>query len=394
MIRTSQLSQGMENRRMNRLHLSLSAAVLAAAASASFAADGDCRVIVGFKGDADASLCADRGMDVEDAHDHVAVGRISARNISKLRADPSVAYVEEDGIVEASDGNGGDRADASGKSSPASTPTQPAQAVQWGVSKVWGASQPAVTGAGVKVAIIDTGLSLTHPDLKANIKGGINYVRAGQKPEDDNGHGSHCGGIVAAADNLIGVVGVAPDASLFAVKVLDSRGSGWLSDVAKGIDWARTNHMNVASMSLGASSGATTLQTACDSAAAAGVLVVAAAGNSGPGAISYPAYYDSVVSVGATDSADAIAYFSNTNADVEISAPGVSIFSTYKSGGYATLSGTSMATPHAAGLAALLLSNGSTAATIRADLDAHVREAGAAGRDPVFGFGIAYFPAP
>jgi len=391
MIRASQISHGMENRRMNRLHLSLSAAVLAAAASASFAADGDCRVVVGFKGAADAALCADNGMAVENARGDVAVGRISARQISKLRADPSVAYVEEDGIAEALVGNG---ADASGKpgSNSTPTPTQPAQAAQWGVKKVWGATTAPATGAGVKVAIIDTGLAMSHPDLAANVKGGVNYVRPGHSPEDDNGHGSHCGGIVAAPDNAIGVVGVAPGASLYAVKVLDSRGSGWLSDVAAGIDWARTNHMNVASMSLGASSGATVLSNACDNAVAAGVLVVAASGNEGPGRISYPAYYASVVSVGATDANDAIAYFSNTNADVEISAPGVSIFSTYKSGGYATLSGTSMATPHAAGLAALLLSTGSTAATIRADLDAHVRDLGAQGRDAVFGFGIAFFP--
>ncbi len=368
----------------------LSAAVVAALAVPVLAdddADG-IRVVIGFKGDANADLLAQDGATVDgiDASGKVAIAHVPAERLAAIAQNASVAYVEQDGICE-----------ASGK--PSSSTTQPPETVGWGVSRVWGASQPTATGAGVKVAIIDTGIDLTHPDLAGNIKGGINLVRTNRSPNDDNGHGSHVAGIVAAIDNTIGYVGVAPGASLYAVKVLDARGSGYLSTVAAGIDWARQNGMNVGNMSLGGSSGTSQLQAACDNAAAAGVLLVAAAGNSGDGSTltvetSYPAQYSSVVAVGATDYADAVASFSNTGPKVEVSAPGVSIPSTYKGGGYATLSGTSMASPHAAGLAAVLLSAGSTASTIRADLDAHVRDLGPSGRDYGYGFGIAYYPVP
>jgi subtilisin family serine protease len=379
---------------MNRFHIALGALALAAFAAPGFAADGDCRVIVGFKGTPNNAALTRIGAGADDVDTSlkVAVMNVKASKIGALRADPDVAYVEEDAIVEAS-GKGG----KPGPNPSPSPPPQPAQQIGWGVMKVWGSSQPLATGSGIKVAVIDTGIDLTHPDLQGNIKGGATFVSFTSTPDDDNGHGSHVAGIIAALNNSIGYVGVAPNASLYAVKVLDKNGSGYVSSVAQGIDWARLNGMNIGNMSLGSSAPDTTLENACNAAQAAGVLLVAAAGNSGDGntattELSYPGAYDACVGVGATDSSDNLASFSNTGSFVDVSAPGVSVPSTYKDGGYAIMSGTSMASPHAAGMAALLWTAGSTETTVRAALYTHVRDLGATGYDNGFGWGIVYYP--
>jgi subtilisin family serine protease len=247
--------------------------------------------------------------------------------------------------------------------------------------------------------VIDTGVDLKHPDLK--VTSGKSFVTRVTSYTDDNGHGTHVAGIAAALDNSIGVVGVAPEVSLYSVKVLDRNGSGYYSWIISGIGWCGQYGMNVANMSLGGSVSSSALEAACDSAYAsgAGVLLVAAAGNGGDGSvttneISYPAYYASVISVGATDSSDALASYSNTNADVEISAPGTYIKSTYKGSAYAILSGTSMASPHVAGVAALiwgemLTSPGTTPAkTVREELITRVRDVNGDGRDNGYGYGI------
>ena len=365
--------------------------LLVLAATPCLAGGSDVRVVVGFKGSVDNGVVTRHGGSVieSSAGDHVVVATLSASKLSKLRADASVAYVEEDGVVEA---NG--KGSKGGGGGGSTTPTQPTQVVEWGVSTVWSGVQPSPAGGGVKIAIVDTGIDLSHPDLTANIQGDTTFVRRTKSGNDDNGHGTHCAGIAAAADNDIGVVGVAPDASLYAVKVLDARGSGYTSDVARGVDWASSHGMNIVSMSLGSSSNSTTLADSCDAAAANGVLILAAAGNAGDGStstneVSYPAYLESVVSVGSTTSSDTLSSFSNTNADVEVSAPGSSVRSTYKGSTYATLSGTSMATPHAAGAAAVLWSAASspTADSVRTALQEHVVDLGASGRDNGFGYG-------
>jgi subtilisin family serine protease len=381
---------------MIRFQVALGAVALAAFAVPSFADDGDCQVIVGFKG-APSTAALTRvgaGDDDVDTSLNIAVLKVKASKIAALRADADVAYVEEDAIVEAS-GKGGKHGSPP-PSPPPPPPPQPAQSIGWGVQKVWGPTQPVATGLGIKVAVIDTGIDLTHPDLQANIKGGASFVSFTTN-DDDNGHGSHVAGIIAALNNSIGYVGVAPNASLYAVKVLDKNGSGFLSAVAQGIDWARTNGMNIGNMSLGSPSPAATLENACNAAQAAGVLLVVAAGNNGDSDPSttelfYPAAYPACVAVGATDINDNLAYFSNTGSFLGVSAPGVSVPSTYKDGGYATLSGTSMASPHAAGMAALLWTGGSTAATVRAALFTHVRDLGPAGYDNGFGWGVVYYP--
>lgn len=234
-------------------------------------------------------------------------------------------------------------------------PAQPAEVLPWGVDRIdaelaWSGS----TGAGVNVAVIDTGIDLDHPDLAANVKGNVNMTSSTKNGDDDNGHGSHVAGIIAGADNEIGVIGVAPQANLYAVKVLSRSGSGWVSDIIEGLDWAVIHDMDVANMSLGASVDVDAFRLAVANADAAGLIQVAAAGNeSGP--VGYPAAYPQVIAVSATTDVDLLAYYSNVGPEVDLAAPGSSIFSTYKGGGYATLSGTSMASPHVAGTAALVL---------------------------------------
>jgi subtilisin len=375
---------------MGTLRSLLGAALVVTAAPFAFADDGDVRVIVGFKGDADSGVLAKHGVVNAQLHAKFAVAKMSATKAVELRSDPSVAYVEEDGIAE-----------ASGKKRPAPAPTQPSQPAQVtpaGITKVWGGSQPSATGAGVKVAVIDTGIDLYHPDLTGRVAGSVTYVSGTTSANDDNGHGTHVAGTIAASQNTIGVVGVAPSASLYAVKVLDSRGSGWNSAVATGIDWAADHGVNVANMSLGSPTNDWTLQSACDDAANRGVLLVCAAGNSGDGdpnttEIGYPGGYSSCVAVGAIDDTDALAWFSNTGSFVDVCAPGVSVYSTYKGGTYAWMSGTSMASPHASGVAALIWGStlSPTRATVRTALETRVRDLGPAGTDTGFGAGCVDF---
>lgn len=276
---------------------------------------------------------------------------------------------------------------------------QAAQVLPWGVNRieadlVWGTT----TGAGIKVAVVDTGISLTHPDLAANIKGGYNAISPLKSANDDNGHGSHVAGTIAALNNSVGVVGVGPQINLYAVKVLDRRGSGWLSDIIEGLDWAVANGMQVVNMSLGTSSNVQSFHDAVIRAKAAGVTLVAAAGNSYGGPVGYPAAYPEVIAVSATDSANALASFSSVGPEVDLAAPGKSIYSTYKGSNYATLSGTSMASPHVAGAAALVLTTAPGAYDLDGDgwdpeevqnkLQATAQDLGAPGQDNQFGYGL------
>jgi subtilisin family serine protease len=247
-----------------------------------------------------------------------------------------------------------------------------AQAIQWGVKRVnapaaWAKSR----GAGVKVVVIDTGLDMTHPDLAGNIKGGWNAITKTNDFNDDHGHGTHCGGNIAALDNAVGIVGVAPKADLYGVKVLDANGSGTFDDVIAGMQWAVDNHMEVASMSLGADQGNQALADMVAAMKKGGVTLIAAAGNSG-GAVGFPGGYPEAIAVAASDSSDKLADFSSRGPEVAVIAPGVDVYSLSKNGGYETMSGTSMATPHVAGLAVLYVSKhkGATPDQVRAALSA------------------------
>ncbi|MBI4991643.1 MAG: S8 family peptidase [Candidatus Harrisonbacteria bacterium] len=259
-----------------------------------------------------------------------------------LGRQSGVTKVEEDALVS-----------ALGKPAPA---LQPSQVLPWGVDRVeadlvWLSGN---TGDPVRVAVVDTGISKDHPDLKENIKGGYNTINPTRSWDDDNGHGSHVAGIVAALNNSIGAVGVGPAVDLLAVKVLRKDGSGFTSDVIEGIDWAVQNGAQVINLSLGSTSDIQAMHDAVKAAHDAGTVVVAAAGNNG-GAVIYPAAYPEVLAVSATDQNNLLASWSSRGPEVDLSAPGVSIYSTYLGTGYATLSGTSMATPHVTGAAALVL---------------------------------------
>ncbi len=233
--------------------------------------------------------------------------------------------------------------------------------IPWGINRVHApAAWDYTEGAGVRVAVIDTGIDYTHPDLAGKVDGGYNAITDSESPDsymDDNGHGTHVSGTIAAIRNGKGVVGVAPRARLYAVKVLDQDGSGNLSDVVKGIVWAANNGMQVANMSLGAPQGSDAMERALRYAKARNVVVVAAAGNSG-GSVGYPGAYPEVIAVSASDWNDKIAGFSSRGPEVKFIAPGVSVLSTMMGGDYGTMSGTSMATPHVTGLAALCVSQG------------------------------------
>lgn len=302
-----------------------------------------------------------------------------------LASHPGVLRVDEDVLVQA----------LSHQSS-----SQPSQSLPWGVDRI---DAEAVWPLGnsadpVKVAIIDTGISKDHPDLKDNIKGGYNAINPAKSWNDDNGHGSHVAGIAAALNNTIGVVGAAPLADLYAVKVLNRNGSGFLSDVIEGIQWAVASGMQVINMSLGSSSDVQSMHDAVIGAYNAGVVVVAAAGNSG-GAVSYPAAYPEVIAVSATDQNNNLASFSSRGPEVDLAAPGVSIYSTYKGTGYATLSGTSMAAPHVAGAAALVLNTPVGAydadadgvwdpAEVKNKLQSTATDLGDVGLDNLYGYGL------
>jgi thermitase len=254
---------------------------------------------------------------------------------------------------------------------------------------------------GVKIGIVDTGIDQTHPDLSGQTVAcaksqGLLPIMSGSiqvgSCADDNDHGSHVAGTIAAkANNGIGVAGVAFNADLVICKALGGPlGTGSTADVANCINWVASQGARVISMSLGGGAS-TTLQQAVASAwnNGNGAVIVAAAGNDGDATLNYPAAYAEVVSVAATDSSDARASFSNANADVEIAAPGVNVLSTVRGGAYATLSGTSMATPHVSAVAGVLrqLFPTDSAAAIRSRLDAAVNDLGPAGRDASFGFG-------
>jgi subtilisin family serine protease len=290
--------------------------------------------------------------------------RMSDRAAAEVAQDPRVASVERDQVVSID-----------------------AQTVPTGIGRIDGRLSPTAgidggadrAAVNVDVAVIDTGIDLKHTDL--NVVGGVN-CSTGSSYADGNGHGTHVAGTIGAKDNSVGVVGVAPGARLHSVRVLNNQGSGTRSGIICGIEWvtARASTIEVANMSLGgsgtepASAGCTTGDSYHDAlcrSVSSGITYVVAAGNeSDDAAFHVPAAYDEVITVSAladsngapggtwsapcrSDQEETFADFSNYGQDVDLIAPGVCILSTWKGGGYNTISGTSMASPHVAGAAAL-----------------------------------------
>lgn len=283
------------------------------------------------------------------------------RVLEQVKNDDRFAYIEQDQIV-----------------------TTFGQVLPTGIDRADADKSPTVLAGNqagntdVDIAIIDTGIDLSHPDL--NVINGKTFVAGTKTAKDDNGHGTHVAGTAAAKDDANGVVGMAPGARLWAVKVLDRNGSGSLSNVIKGIDYVTQNAalIEVANMSLGCECTSSSMNTAIHNSVAAGVTYVVAAGNSGKNASTFsPANHPDVIAVSAivdTDGKggglgsstsygadDTFASFSNYGSVVDMAAPGVKIYSTYKGGSYATMSGTSMASPHVAGAAAVFMATNPSA---------------------------------
>jgi subtilisin len=293
--------------------------------------------------------------DVNQYEVPIVTAQLTEGEINALRQNDNVARVEDDAPCYAFAG-------AFGHLAVENQPSPLAETIPTGVQQVnapqaWGYSQ----GKGIRVAVVDTGIDFNHPDLKPNYVGGTSFVPGAATPMDDHGHGTHCAGTIAAAIDGTNVVGVAPLASLYAVKVLDQNGSGQFSWIIAGIDWAIQNSVHVVSMSLGGPSAPEALKTMCDTAWNKGLLLVAAAGNSQqqmpvpPAAsnVGFPAKYQNVIAVSAIDSANVIAPFSSRGPEVDVCAPGVTVLSDKLGGGTTTMSGTSMACPHVAGVAAV-----------------------------------------
>lgn len=245
----------------------------------------------------------------------------------------------------------------------AETPNDPSVPSQWGLAEVGAPAAWDVTlGSNqVTVAIVDSGVDASHPDLRDQLLPGYDFVNNDADSADDNGHGTRMAGIIGAeASNGIGITGLAPHCKLLPVKVLGADGSGPYSAIANGITYAADRGARVINLSLAGSSPSVTLQSAVDYAVARGAVVVAAAGNFGTGDPMYPAAYPNAVAVSATDSSDAVATFSNYGAWLSLGAPGVNILTTNWSASgdplYAASSGTSPAAAMASGAFALLLS--------------------------------------
>ncbi|MCC2545314.1 S8 family serine peptidase [Hymenobacter sp. BT175] len=287
---------------------------------------------------------------------------MTAAEANALRADARVAYVEQDRIISL-----GKPVKGGG-----TTTTQPAQTVPYGINRVGTAD-----GTGKTAWVIDSGIDLDHPDLNVNVTRSKSFLTSGTNyasADDGNGHGTHVAGTIAARNNTIGVVGVAANATVVAVRVLDANGSGTSSGVIAGVDYVGANGRigDVANMSLGGGASQA-IDDAVLRASAGGILFALAAGNnSGDSNLNSPARVNgaNIFTISAMNSTDGWASFSNFgNPPIDYCMPGVSIQSTWLNGGYNTISGTSMATPHMAGVLLLKGKAFTTSGTVQGDPD-------------------------
>jgi len=301
------------------------------------------------------------------------------RKVGQLQADPATVSVAIDRKVKAL--------------------SMDRTADQWALTKLsttsaWDLS----TGSGVKVAVVDTGVQASHPDLGSAVVDGAEFLgtstSTGNGEVDGNGHGTHVAGIVAANHDGDLVTGISPSANVMPVRVLDAAGSGDTSDVDSGIIWAVDNGADIVSMSLGGPDASDTDLAAISYATSRGVAVVAAAGNDGAlGRPSYPGAYPGVIAVSALSSNDVIGSYSNRGSYIDIAAPGSSILSDYPTSTVKLMSGTSMATPYVSGAIALVLAKmretnaGATALQATDLLLANSHDLGATGRDDLYGAG-------
>lgn len=328
------------------------------------------------------------GLDVNEYQAPILVAHLSKDEVSAMKRDPNVTSVEKDA-----------REMYALYTVQGQEVSPSAETLPWGVDRIraplaWDTTK----GKGIKVAVLDTGIDFTHPDIVPNYKGGISFVPTETSPRDFNRHGTHVAGTIGAAMNDSGVIGVAPSAYLYAVKILATNGSGNWSWLIAGLEWCINNGIQVLNMSLGGSSAPTALQTMCDLAWERGLILVAAAGNSDGSdtadTVGYPAKYKSVIAVSNITDANTLSPSSSRGPKVELCAPGTNILSTVPGGGFSNLTGTSMASPHVAGAAALALSTHrwppaglANNVAIRRLLASSADNLGIPDRDRLYGFG-------
>lgn len=243
----------------------------------------------------------------------------------------------------------------------------------------------------VTIAVVDTGVDLNHPEFKGQLVQGRNMLNTSAPPQDDNGHGTHVAGVIAArTNNLEGIAGIDWAGKIMPIKAMDADGSGSVLDIADGIVWAADHGAMVINLSLGEYADSDYLHEAIRHAYQKGAVLVAAMGNDGISDPSYPAAYQEVIGVAANDEQNETATFSNYGAHTSVSAPGVAIASTYPDNRYAALSGTSMASPHVAGVAALIRSINPdlTPDQVRSLLEQTADDLGPEGHDEYYGYGM------
>jgi len=231
--------------------------------------------------------------------------------------------------------------------------------IPWGVKHIQAPrAWSRTTGYRVKVGVIDTGVDYAHPDLRHSLERGINLLNRMSLPHDDNGHGTHISGTIAAANELEGMIGVAPRSTIYPVKAFDHNGTAYVSDIILGIEWCVRNQVDVVNMSFGMKTRSRSLYSAVNHAYRSGVLIVASSGNEGRvGEIDFPAGFPHSIAVGATNRSGRVAKFTNRSGLIDVYAPGDRIMSSWLRGKHREMSGTSMATSHVTGAIALLLAH-------------------------------------
>ena len=343
--------------------------------------EGSQRVILIFKDEIEYDLLEDPSFDIhhvfEDLHAVSATIPISKKK--ELSTHSSIKFIEEDPIVKVD-----------------------SQTSNLGYRElnVEAIKNTGLTGKGVKIGILDTGININHPDL--HISGGHSFVEGVSSFNDDYGHGSHVAGIISAQDNEIGIVGVAPEAEIYAVKVLGNNGEGRQSDVVAGINWAIEQKMNIINLSITSPYGSPLLQEALQKAFDQGIIVVAASGNTLTPLLDntdvlFPARYPTVIAVGSVDNDFKRSTFSYFGSSLDFVAPGENILSTYFGSGeeYESMTGTSMAAPFVTGIAALykqefpFLNN----SEIQNFMQRSAKDLGEKGKDVYYGYGLIQAPS-
>lgn len=342
------------------------------------------RVIITFKKEINEKLLEEYAIDIHHLFTEYRAASVTipASIKEELASHPDVKLIEKDSVVKTS-----------------------VQQTNWGynVVDIPESREPSfgLTGKGVKIGIVDTGINLSHPDLR--VSGGVSFVPGNPSYDDDSGHGTQVAGIIAALDNDIGAVGVAPDAELYAIKTLDSAGKGNISDVIAAINWAISHNMDIINLSFTSPTGTALLESTLQEAYNRGILIVAASGNAVNPRTSitdvlYPARYSTVMAVGSVNKQLTRSVFSYFGSNLDFVAPGEEIYSTTIGGPdpqYINTYGTSMAAPFVTGIAALYkeeypaLNNHQ----IRGHMERAAYDLGDPGKDHLYGYGLVQPPS-